>query len=208
MIKGYWHVLLHHHYFSVVTDQMRILLTSGLYDACEEIQIGCLGTMAERLFLEEHLIALYPKLKLKYYSLDYGEYEFPTLALIQADTDDFTCFYFHTKGVTKPFDSESARWRSWLNEAVINRWKQHYEKIQEGNDVSSIAYKECPDHFSGNFWWSHKGYIDKLPPIAKMLWNSRYSAEQWVVRGYHGKFYDIATDKTQDFHYINYKQDD
>lgn len=205
MIKIFWHVCLINHWYSVVAGQMRIILTSGLYDQCSEINIGCTGPEEEFEFLLNKFASLYPKIKVFYFGEKINLYEFPTLGLIQRDPDDFVGLYFHAKGVTKPFDSETNRWREWLNEAIINRWPVHYQNIRDGYDVSSVVLKSNPDHFSGNFWWFNRAYIDKLPPIDKMLWNNRYSAEQWIVRGYHGKFKDEAQDTTQDFHYFKYQ---
>ena len=179
-IKGFWHILLWHHWYSIVTDQLRILLTSGLYDACEEISIGCVGSVSERDYLQRLIVDLYPKLKIKYYSGDAEEYEFSTLKLIEDDESEYVGFYFHTKGVTRPYETIINHWRAWLNEAILNRWKEHKLNVETSFDVSSVNEMKEPDHFSGNFWWFNRNYIYRLPKIDTLDHKDRFQAEQWI----------------------------
>ena len=179
-IKGYWHIYMINHWYSVVTDQMRILLTSGLYDACDEISIGCIGFPEEKALLEKLVVNLYPKLKIKYFSENPMEYEFPTLKLIEADISPHVGFYFHTKSITRPFETIINHWRGWLNESILNHWREHYERVCNGYDVSSVNEMKSPDHFSGNFWWFRRDYIYRLPKIDTLDKNNRFAAEQWI----------------------------
>ena len=179
-ILGYWHIYMINHWYSVVTDQMRILLTSGLYDACDEISIGCIGFPEEKALLEKLVVNLYPKLKIKYFSENPMEYEFPTLKLIEADITPHVGFYFHTKSITRPFETIINHWRMWLNESILNLWREHYERVCNGYDVSSVNEMKSPDHFSGNFWWFRRDYIYRLPKIDTLDKNNRFAAEQWI----------------------------
>jgi hypothetical protein len=179
-IKGYWHIFMVNHWLTIITDQLRIMLTSGLYDACEEINIGCIGRPEEKVDLERFITDLYPKLKIRYYSTNPLEYEFPTLRLIENDNSDYVGFYFHTKGVTKPFDNNIQVWRNWLNEAILNRWQEHYERVSNGYDASSVNFLPSPDHFSGNFWWFDRRYINQLPKLDTLQLRNRYHCEQWI----------------------------
>ena len=189
IIKGFWHIFMVNHWYSVIEDQLRILLMSGLYDACEEISIGCLGTQVEKHFLEMYIVNPYSKLKIKYHSERSEDYEFPVLQLIEDDKSDYAGFYFHAKGVTKPFDTVVNHWRTMLNEAVINQWRGHYQNIINGYDASSINFKKSPDHFSGNFWWFNRAYFDRLPKISSLNLTDRWQAEQLIcTRGANGKF--------------------
>jgi len=187
-VKGFWHIHMVNHWFSIVMDQLRIVVVSGLYDACEEISIGCIGSPADKDYLERLVIAEYPKFKIKYSSTRAEDYEFPTLHLIEEDKESFVGFYFHTKAVTRPFDVMQNYWRAHMNEMVLNRWEENYQQILAGNDVSSINYLRNPDHFSGNFWWFNRSYIDKLPKIEALNPTYRWDAEQWICRS-SGKYY-------------------
>ena len=189
IIKGFYHILLQHHWYSIVVDQLRILITSGLYDSCGAIYISCIGDDRQKDFLDRLFIRQYPKLKVIYYGTNPKEYEFPALRYIEQMEGDYVGFYFHTKGVTKPNDTVKAHWRSLLNEAILNQWNIHYKNVAfRRYDVSSINYLESPDHFSGNFWWFNRNYIRNLPKIDSMNLNNRYNAEQWVCRG-HGRYF-------------------
>jgi hypothetical protein len=54
--------------------------------------------------------------------------------------------------------------------------------------VSSVNFMKSPDHFSGNFWWFNRRYIDKLPRIDTLDLENRFHAEQYIAMG-KGKFY-------------------
>ena len=184
-IKGFWHIYLVNHWYSIVMDQLRIMLTSGLYDACDEINIGCLGSHEEKILLNRLVVEKYPKLNIKFYSTDAAMCEFPTLERIQLTYGNYAGFYFHTKAVTHPFDTIANHWRGWLNEAVLNRWQEHYNNIVIGYDVSSVNHctpPQHPEHFSGNFWWFNRAYIVRLPNIHALDWGHRWNAEQWICR--------------------------
>lgn len=179
-IRAYWHIYAINHWYSVVIDQLRILLSSGLYDACEEINIGFIGFAEDKQLFDKFVVSQYPKLKIRHYSSEPTEYEFPTLRLIEEDKGQYVGFYFHTKGVTRPFEVVINQWRNWLNEGVICRWITHYQNVCNGYDASSVNYMRSPDHFSGNFWWFNRKYIDRLPRIDSLDKSNRYHAEQWI----------------------------
>lgn len=205
-ILGFWHVYMINDWYTVVTDQLRILLTSGLYDECEEISIGCIGFPEEKALLEKLVVNLYPKLKIKYYSQEPMEYEFPTLRLIEADDSEYVGFYFHTKAITRSFETIISHWRLWLNESVINQWRGHRANVENSYDASSVNFCKSPDHFSGNFWWFNRRYIDRLPAIDSLELNNRYSAEQWICMCDHKHIYsEKFVEPGRDVFLIEYK---
>jgi hypothetical protein len=187
-IKVFYHIYAINHWYSIVSDQMRILLTSGLYDACEEINIGIIGLPEERVFFQVHFVDQYPKLKLRVSSNNPEDYEFNTLRLIENDKSDYVGVYFHAKGVTKPSVTPVSHWTCFLNEMILNRWREHRDRVENGYDVSSVNFLKSPDHFSGNFWWFNRRYIDTLPKINKLNKDNRWHAEQYIAMG-KGKFY-------------------
>jgi len=192
-VKGFWHVWLHNHWFSVVVDQIRILKNSGLYDASESISIGLIGSAEEVKKFNDYILSQYPKLQLEYMGSDPLEYEFPTLRLIEKDVSDYYGYYFHTKAVTNPFHTDINYWRHVLNEMVLNRWREHVEALDKGFDVSSITLMKEPAHFSGNFWWFNSRHIDRLPEINSLDLTYRWHAEQWIcmARGRWNETYDM-----------------
>lgn len=187
-IKGFWHIWLTAHWYSVVAGQLRILLTSGLYDACEEINIGLIGTDQDIELFKKLFVDNYPKLKIRVTSFSPHKYEFLTLKLIEEDNSEYVGFYFHTKAVTRPFEPIINHWREWLNESILNRWQEHFERVCNGYDASSVNRMYSPDHFSGNFWWFNRSFINKLPKIDSLDKTNRFHAEQWIMMK-KGRFY-------------------
>jgi len=181
-IHGYWHCYLINNWYSIITDQMRILLTSGLYDACEEINIGCIGSPKNKESLERLVISPHSKLKIKYYSQNPLEYEFPTLKLIEADNFPYIGFYFHLKGVTKPTDDMQLKERTFLNEIMLNQWRTHRYIIETGYDISSVNYLTIPNRFSGNYFWFNRERMNKLPKIDDFDLTNRFNAEYWIYK--------------------------
>lgn len=199
-VKGFAHLLLINHWYSIIMGQLRIMLNSGLYDRCDEINIGCLGKMEERLLLEKHVVIVYPKLKIRYYSSDISKYEFPTIQLIENNNSEYVGFYFHTKAVTKPSATVVNVWREWLNEAILNRWHEHYFNVTDkGFGASGVNPMKNPDHYSGNFFWFNREYVNTLPKISTLDPANRYHCEQWICmnknkRIYGGEFKEPGRD--------------
>lgn len=180
-IRGFWHIYAINSWYTIAVDQVRTMLMSGLYDACDEINIGCIGFKEELDFLQKYICDPYPKFKMRYHSENPLEYEFPTLQLIVDDKSEYVGFYFHTKAVTRPFDSVISHWRLLLNENILNNWQPHYHRVSTlGYGASSCQFLRSPDHFSGNFWWFNRSYIDRLPPLSALDRKNRYHAEQWI----------------------------
>jgi len=180
MIKLFWHICMVNHWRDIVREQIVLLTTSGLYDACSEIHIGCVGLERNRRTLELFILRHYPKLKLAYHSNTLQEYEFPTLHLIEQDNSDYIGFYFHTKGVTKPKDTMQPKERQFLNEMMIEQWRLHVMIIETGYDVSALSYQSIPNKFSGNYFWFHRQRINRLMPLDTLDHSNRYNAEKWI----------------------------
>jgi len=189
IVKGFAHWYLINDWYTIVTDQMRILLTSGLYDECEQISIGCIGFPEDKALLEKLIINQYPKLIIRYYSQEPQDYEFKTLKLIEDDNSEYVGFYFHTKAITRPFEPIINHWRAWLNESILNRWEEHRNRVESAYDVSSVNELKSPDHFSGNFWWFNREYINRLPKIDTLDKKNRFAAEQWICMYKHRHTY-------------------
>jgi hypothetical protein len=206
-ILGFWHCYLINHWYSVIANQMRILLTSGLYDASEVINVGCIGNGEEKAWFDKCFVAQYPKLKIRYYSLRAEDYEFPTLRLIEQDNSEYAGYYFHAKGVTHPSETVFNHWRAWIDEAVLNRWQLHYENIKKGYDVSSVNFTASPDHFSGNYWWFNRRFIDRLPKIDQMDWKYRWGAEQYICKAQGNFFKGEKKEPGTDTFLMQYRHD-
>jgi hypothetical protein len=179
MIKGFWHIYMVSLWHDIVQEQIKILLSSGLYEECDEVNIGCIGSMinAEKLMRS---ILPYPKLKIRFHSVISEKFEFPTLQLIEQTPGDFVGFYFHLKGVTKPRDGMQFKERLFLNEIMLNQWRTHKSIIDAGYDISSVNYLSIPSRFSGNYFWFNRKRIERLPRLKTVDQTNRYNAEYWI----------------------------
>lgn len=158
------------------------MLYSGLYEKCDYIVVRVAGR-GEELALAKAHFGEFSKLR---FTLSPGkpeDFEFPILEVAAYESqhrDQFAGFYIHTKGVTK-IGLHSDHWREWLNEGTLVRWRENYEKICGGYDLSGPNY--LPDyqngaapHFSGNFFWFNSSYFKDIDFI-NIDRSNRYWAE-------------------------------
>jgi len=206
IVKGFWHIYMINHWFSIVTDQIRILLTSGLYDECDEINIGCIVTPLQTNLLQKFFVDIYPKLRIEAYSEDPLEYEFLTLRLIEEDKSDYVGFYFHTKAVTRPDDVAQNNLRAWLNESILNRWKGHRHMVEHAWGASSVNRMHSPAHYNGNFWWFNRRYVDRLPRLDTLDHTERWKAEQWICMCEGGQYSNEFLEATNTPFKIRYEK--
>jgi len=180
MIKGFWHIYMVNNWEAIFNEQLQILIKSGLYKECAEINIGCIGNNMNRRKLAMTMINKYSKIKIKAYSKNPKEYEFTTLRLIEADNSKYIGFYFHLKGVSRPKDTMQKKERRYLNETMLNQWRTPYKLLTDGYDIVSSNYLTIPRRFTGNFFWFHRSLINKLPRLKDMDLTDRYVAEYWI----------------------------
>jgi hypothetical protein len=188
-IKGFAHCYLINHWYAIVSDHLRIMITSGLYDECDEINVSLIGFPEDRMLFEKFFSDIYTKMKIRSVSSEPTDYEFNALRMIENDNTEYMGFYFHTKGVTRPFEPAISNWNAWLSESILNRWRGHTDRIISGYDVSSVNEMKSPDHFSGNFWWFNREYINRLPKIDTLDLKNRFHAEQWICMCKNRKVY-------------------
>jgi hypothetical protein len=57
----------------------------------------------------------------------------------------------------------------------------HYINVAErGYGASGVNPMHSPDHYSGNFFWFNREYINTLPKISTLDPAWRYHCEQWI----------------------------
>ena len=138
MVKVYYHISMMNNWEEIVKEQISLLVSSGLYDECESVSVGCNGLCIERL---HELIAPYRKIKIRVYEQSLSTFEFPTLRLIEQDYhEDFYGLYFHTKGVTFPHHSGGKYWRDYMNHFNIVKWRDAVGKLNDGYDTCGVKY--------------------------------------------------------------------
>lgn len=194
-IFGFYHVLLINHWERIVTEQLGIMNSSGLYNVVEKIHVGCLGAETEKIKLE-NIFASYPKIEISYHSLNPLEYEYATLRILKQVVDEsiepFYGFYFHTKGVTWSATRNirafvgGTYWRGYMNFYVLKRWMENIARLDAGCDtcgVKLLQSNESPAkklHYSGTFFWFKSEYAKRLPEIDTLNTSDRMEAEMWI----------------------------
>ncbi|NVO07287.1 MAG: hypothetical protein HXX19_15830 [Rhodoferax sp.] len=110
-----------------------------------------------------------PKILYSQVSTHCGLYEYPTLDALQkhinSESKDFNVLYIHLKGVSKPNNINITHWRRFMTWALIERWQECVNKLEE-YDCAGCNWELNPwPHFSGNFWWATSNYLRKLPKL-------------------------------------------
>ena len=204
----------------IFKDQLLNIKKSGLYDKCEKIHLGILGFIDDNYF-NKYYLDDNKKLNILYIDNRIHLYEIPTInslkELCAKMNNEIFILYIHTKGVRKAGNYEVTKsWRKMMEYFLIEQWEKciyylnNYDTL--GNniindhcyDLNKIAVnKNHSYHYSGNFWWSKKSYIDKLPYLNLDLNldnNLRYLAENWILSNYPYLKYGILFQDNTNIH--------
>ena len=197
-----------------VDEQLGLIKESGLADnakvkMCITMPLGLIGQIkkdnsvyVEKNYTEvvlEYINSHYPFVEIVDMR-DIGEqpniFEGQTLKelyLHSLKNDGYVC-YLHNKGVTENFYNtwgvfgEDSRWRRYMQDHCIGRWRECIEKLDEGYDAVGANYFKDFYPFAGNFWWATTEHIKKLddPLDADKYYNNnsptnyRYAFELWI----------------------------
>jgi hypothetical protein len=193
------HVCMIENWAVIFKEQIDTLKKSGLYEKCEKIHIGLLGdisNISNDIFKESKFTIMYIDSRIDLYEIN-------TINFIKyfcSHLDyDIHLLYIHTKGVRKAGNEDVTKsWREMMQYFLIENYLfciknlEIYDTIGNNvvnmheNNISSIN-KNHSLHYSGNFWWSKKSYIDKLPYLDLDLidpFHKRYLAENWILSLY------------------------
>ena len=206
-IHIFMHITLIEEWLTIFNDQISKIKKSGLYNKVEKIHLGILGNL--NIFME-NTIFNDPKFNVLYIDSKVELYEIHTINHIKnvcntidnVDNNELYILYIHTKGVRNAGNKDVTKsWRSMMEYFLIEKhneclnYLEYYDCI--GNNLvnlycteknSSHVNENHSYHYSGNFWWSKKSYIDKLNYLPLDMSNesikSRYKAENWICSKY------------------------
>jgi hypothetical protein len=198
------HITLIEDWLYIFNELIDIIKSSGLYDKVEKIHLGILSDL--KFFFENNIFDD-AKFDILYVDIKLELYEIHTINHIKNfcannDDDEIYILYIHTKGVRNAGNKEVTKsWRSMMTYFLIENhneclnYLEHYDTL--GNNIVNLF---CDDsklnavnenhniHYSGNFWWSKKSYIDKLNylelDMSKQSIKTRYKAENWICSKY------------------------
>ena len=213
-IKIFYHVLLENHWYSVVNEQLSHIKESGILEhtSCFYISLSTSDNIDNiekseviQFFYDYFLNYVYPEdtfygKKFEVLECKKSDFEYPTLekAIEISKLDkNFTGFYFHTKGVSKPTYKKDHT-RNAMNVGCIDNWKDHLDKISEGYDMSGINmfYKnikmpEYKTHYSGNFFFFNPRFFSTVD-FSKIDKSNRFYAESIYGVFYNPKFFNLG----------------
>lgn len=182
-IRVYYHVTCINRFLDITKEVFDAIVESGLYDECESISIGVLGSEDGKNKLEQ-LLNNYPKAKIVKHHADVSYFEFFTISKLKQDADTLPLFYalyMHSKGVmTTPDKIDDIKfkdfWRAYMLHWMVSEWSQCYTALDlrdlddhhSGYDLCGVrvvpARKSIggTTHISGNYWWASSDYIKSL----------------------------------------------
>lgn len=182
MIGHYYHVYADGDWQSIVTDHMKALRASQLWDQLEFMRIGIVGSSKNRAKVrlalpEAEVIA----------EADEGWEQVTLEALHKWSVDnEARILYAHTKGAWSQSELADV-WRQSMTFDNVMRWRELVPQLMT-NDVAGAfwIHSDMPEHrhhrrfFAGNYWWANTAYLRTLPPIGT---ETRYQAEGWIGLG-------------------------
>lgn len=196
IIIAYHAYLFGANYMTMMTEQFRLLIHSGLFNAADKIYIGVVDTPGKKpengiewvnhffTFASSKEVNQLSKVEIVFYP-DNKEMR-DTLKWIKdyskENPDDYILF-FHMKGITR--NSKAVEdWRRYMEYFTIENWKDCIQKLDEGYDCCGILWnKDTPigyfPHFSGAFYWAKASYINTLKhEYLDSEW--RFHMEFWI----------------------------
>lgn len=189
-VKIYYHVAQIGDWEYIFKEHINLIHSTGLYNICEDINVGFLGDLS---CIEPYITG---KIKLTVHDSNLKKYESITINTMlehaNNSVNQYDILYIHTKGATGLFRNGingQYYWRQMMNYWMI---EQHLTCI----DYLSQDYATCginslpkrkPTHYSGNFWWTHSDYIKNLSPVEGI--GNRGKSESWLLNNNEAKNY-------------------
>lgn len=164
IINGIYHIGCIGNYKSVIKEQLLLLHKkdyngNSLYNIIKKLIIF-LTDISTKDFIKE----FDPDNKFFYYATSLYERENYTINNFRQYLSENVqyIFYFHTKGVSHKEGVYQER-RKILNYYILEHYKLCLEFLEKYDVVGCSLYQYPQLHFSGNFWWTKKSYLDTLP---------------------------------------------
>jgi hypothetical protein len=161
----------------VVSEQLNVLKSSGLYDDSSKIHIVVNGNKKELNELQLIIKNGYSKIQISDFTED-NSFEYIGFKEIysMSKEKDSLILYFHTKGVT----SKKNKLRRILEKYTIVNYSTYVDEFKKNKDLDVgclIPHEEGFAYF--NFFWVRSDYINKFCYEPKIL-NNRFYWETWI----------------------------
>ena len=213
----FYHVYLFGNWKEIVIDQMNTLQNSGLLEF-SQVKVGVAYYSETDKEIEncKTILESYKNVEIIYERHTSGCGESDTLEELykfsKNSIENLKILYLHTKGVThyKSEREENVKnWRKLMEYFLIDKWQTCVEKLEEGYDCCGVNYQGHAANikneivaikiFNGNFFWANSEYINKLDN--SILWEHRYSSENWILSSNHNAFVAFSPPPAFDFYH-------
>lgn len=172
-ILGIYHIGCIGEYKSIIEEQLSLLHKGKLYDEIKNLII-----FLSKKEVEEDIKKFDRKNKFIFHYYPREERENYTINNFRqyVTKDVEKIFYFHTKGVSRENNIFHIR-RKILNFYLLENYDICIELLDKYDVVGCSLYKFPKIHFSGNFWWTKKSYLETLP---QKINNNYLSPEMFI----------------------------
>lgn len=174
------------HAISILSEQMRAIKLSGLFDIADQRCFCVNGGDGD--FLTLCSLAPVPGNIVAHHE---GQSEIPTLNLLRENLKPgWFVMYHQIKGVTHPGEKLYEVWRGCMERACVWNWRRCVADLERGFDAVGCHWltpQQYPAHvtspfFGGTFWWAKSDYLLQLPALPADTHENRYEAESWIGR--------------------------
>jgi hypothetical protein len=163
-----YHLFQAHKWEQIFSEQMGLLLLSGLCDYAHVI-VSINGSSPipegpyETIYRTE------------------GFSEKPSLLLARQCAQQYPesrIFYLHSKGISHATPNQDD-WRMMMQHFMVVKWKEAVQLLDD-NDVVGVNWRTYPvPHSSGNYWWANASFLLQLDE-AFLTDDDRMSQEFWI----------------------------
>ena len=165
----YFAYLVPNKWISLVSNQLNLLKSIGLYEQADEIYLSASGEKEELDKLDKLINFLYPKINIVNCSTSNNFEYLGFKTLYEVSESDSFILYFHTKGIT----SNSIIDRSLLELFTISNFKQYLHVFSESKyDIGCLLPSQTGFAYF-NFFWVNGDYIKthlSPPQILESRW--------------------------------------
>ena len=218
----YYHIFTINNWVEIVNEQFDLLKKSNLFDH-SLIKVGILYIHIKDVDIAKTLFDGYDNVEIVLIKPNTGVGESETLMKLKEYStncdNNRNVLYIHTKGVTQHNSVRELpikKWRNMMEYFLIEKWEDCVNKLNEGYECCGVNYQNHEGNikgettlikiFNGNFFWTKTDYIKKLDE--SILFEHRYSAENWISSSNPNTFSFYDTPITIDLYYQineNYK---
>lgn len=166
-IKLFYHCCAINHCVDVVSEYIKLVNYSGLYDWVESINIFICGVPDVISKVTALFGSAGAKYKIRLIAPGDASYERLTLTRIRNYIEPHdVLLYTHSKSVTRLDRRENVQyWMDFMHYHLIRNWGECVDQLR-GCDCVGVNYETNPKpHYSGNFWWVRGDYFLTLPEV-------------------------------------------